>query len=86
MVWVGAVVQSWNQGHGQSRGYQVRRWNRGERFDQRQVRTYRVISNPRAYRLSAAPRGYRWVQADNNAVLVAITSGLIASVIANAIH
>ncbi len=45
-----------------------------------------MISNPRAYRLRDAPRGYRWVQSDHDAVLVAITSGVIASVMANAFN
>jgi Ni/Co efflux regulator RcnB len=36
------------------------------------------------YGLRAPPRGYRWVYADNNFVLMALTTGLIAEVIANA--
>ena len=58
----------------------ARNWRKGERFDSRQARNYRVISNPRAYRLYDAPRGYRWVQSNNDAVLVAITSGIISAV------
>ena len=65
---------------------QYRSWNRGDRFDNRYARNYRVISSPRAYRLHDAPRGYRWVQSGNDAVLVGITSGIIASVLANAIR
>ena len=65
---------------------QPRRWARGQRFDYRQARNFRVVSNPYAYRLNAAPRGYRWVQSDHDAVMVGITTGLIASVIANAFH
>ena len=60
---------------------QSRNWNRGQRFDRRYVRDYRVINDYRAHRLQAPPRGYRWVQSDNDAVLVAITSGLIGAVI-----
>ena len=90
-----APYQGWNNrshyappaaSHGQARYVQSRRWARGQRFDYRQARNYRVVSNPHAYRLSAAPRGYRWVQSDKDAVLVGITTGLIASVIANAFH
>ena len=66
--------------------FQARRWNRGERFDSRYASNYRVIANPRAYRLNAAPRGYRWVQSGNDAVLVALTSGLIGAVLANALN
>jgi Ni/Co efflux regulator RcnB len=62
---------------------QARRWNRGERFDSRYARNYQVIANPRAYRLHDAPRGYRWVRSGNDAVLVALASGLIGAVIGN---
>ncbi|HYI39239.1 MAG TPA: RcnB family protein [Allosphingosinicella sp.] len=65
------------------RQVQARNWRKGERFDRRQARNYRVIQNPRAYRLNDAPRGYQWVQSDNNAVLVAITSGIIGAIFAN---
>lgn len=61
-------------------------WKRGDRFDARKAYNYRVIGNPRAYRLNTAPRGYRWVQSGNDAVLVGIASGIIASVIANAVR
>ncbi len=70
----------------QTRTVQYDHWQRGQRFDQRQAHSYRMISNPRAYRLREAPRGYRWVQSDRDAVLVGATSGLIASVIAGAFH
>jgi Ni/Co efflux regulator RcnB len=65
---------------------QYRSWSRGQRFDSRYARDYRVISSPRYYRLHDAPRGYRWVQSGNDAVLVGITTGIIASVLANAIR
>jgi Ni/Co efflux regulator RcnB len=68
------------------RPQQHRNWQRGQRFDSRYATNYRVIGNPRAYRLSEAPRGYRWVQSGNDAVLVGITSGIIASVFANMIR
>jgi len=62
---------------------QARRWNRGERFDSRYAQNYRVITNPRAYRLHDAPRGYRWVRSGNDAVLVAVATGLIGAIIGN---
>ena len=65
---------------------QHRKWQRGQRFESRYASNYRVIGNPRAYRLQDAPRGYRWVQSGNDAVLVGITSGIIASVLANMIR
>jgi Ni/Co efflux regulator RcnB len=64
--------------------FQGHRWQRGQRFDRRYATNYRMISNPYAYRLRAAPRGYRWVQSGNDAVLVAITSGIIGALVANA--
>jgi Ni/Co efflux regulator RcnB len=63
-----------------------RKWGKGQRFDRRYAQNYRVISSPRAYRLQPAPRGYHWVQSGNDAVLVGITSGIVASVLANMIR
>jgi Ni/Co efflux regulator RcnB len=67
-----------------NRHVQAHRWNRGDRFDSRYAINYRVISNPYAYNLRSAPYGYRWVQSGNDAVLVAIASGLIGALVANA--
>lgn len=63
-----------------------RRWAKGQRFDRRYATSYRVIDNYRGYRLRTPPRGYHWVRSGNDAVLVAITSGIIASVITGAIR
>jgi Ni/Co efflux regulator RcnB len=60
-----------------------RRWAKGQRFDQRYASNYMVVKNPRAYRLNTPPRGYHWVRSGNDAVLVAISSGIIGAVIAN---
>ncbi len=62
-----------------------RNWTKGQKFDRRYATNYRVIDNPRAYRLSNAPRGYQWVRSGNDAVLIAVTSGIIGAVIGNAI-
>jgi len=78
-----------NQGNGRHGNWQrqdYRRWNKGDRFDYRQARNYRVIGNPYNYRLRPAPRGYRWVQSGNDAVLIGIASGLVASVLAGAFN
>jgi Ni/Co efflux regulator RcnB len=74
-----------NDRHDQ-RQMQNRRWSKGERFDYRQARNYRVISNARQYHLRDAPRGYRWVRSGNDAVMIGITSGIVASVLANVLH
>jgi Ni/Co efflux regulator RcnB len=65
---------------------EYRSWSRGQRFDSRYARNYRVIGSPRAYRLNDAPRGYRWVQSGNDAVLIGLTSGIVASVLAGVIR
>jgi len=63
-----------------------RRWAKGQRFDRRYATNYRVVNNYRDYRLSAPPRGQQWVRSGNDAVLIAITSGLIGAVVGNAIR
>jgi len=63
-----------------------RNWRKGERFDSRYARNYRQIDYRKYRGLKAPPRGYRYVQSGNDAVLVGITSGIIAAVIANAIR
>ena len=64
--------------------FQGHRWNRGERFDRRYASNYTVIANPYYYNLQPAPYGYRWVRSGNDAVLVAIASGIIGALVGNA--
>jgi len=70
-------------------GHQVRAvahsnpFHRGERFDARRAPHYSVVDYRRYHRLKAPPRGYHWVRSGNDALLVAIGTGVIASVIAN---
>lgn len=40
-----------------------------------------VVNDWRGHRLSAPPRGYQWVQTGSDYVLVAITTGIIASLL-----
>ena len=42
-----------------------------------------VVDDWRGHRLSAPPRGYHWVQAGGDYVLVAITTGVILSILLN---
>ena len=61
-----------NYGHrGWRKGGRIERhdWNRGRRIDYRQ------------HRLQRPPRGYEWRQVDNNYVLAAAATGLIAVLI-----
>lgn len=60
---------------------QQRRWNRGERFDRRYANNYQVIRQHN--RLYAAPAGHQWVRSGDDAVLVALGSGIIGALIAN---
>ncbi|KQN26302.1 hypothetical protein ASE86_09220 [Sphingomonas sp. Leaf33] len=60
------------------------KWAKGQRFNRAEARNYRQISNWRQYqnrRLYAPPRGYQWVQSGNDAVLVAVASGVIGAVL-----
>lgn len=66
----------------------ARKWARGQRFDRRYATNYRVIDY-RSYRnrgVYAPPRGYQWVQSGNDAVLIALASGVIGAVIGGAIR
>lgn len=74
--------------HNDNRRFNQRNWQRGQRFDRRYATNYRQIDY-RTYRgrgLYAPPRGYQWVQSGNDAVLVALASGLIGAVIGGVIR
>ena len=59
------------------------RWARGERLPSNYYQDRSHYVDYRSHHLRAPPRGYRWVQTDdNNFAMVAITTGLIASLIA----
>ena len=65
-----------------------RHWAKGQRFDRRYAQNYREIDyrQYRGRRLYAPPRGYHWVRSGNDAVLVALASGLIGAVIGGALN
>ena len=65
-----------------------RNWARGQRFDRRYAPNYREIDyrRYRTHHLYAPPRGYHWVRSGNDAVLVGVTSGLVAAVLSGAIR
>jgi Ni/Co efflux regulator RcnB len=76
-----------DRGHGYSAGGDRHdnghHWARGQRLPATYYRDRSHYVDYRAYHLRAPPRGYRWVRTDdNNYALVAITTGLIASLIA----
>jgi Ni/Co efflux regulator RcnB len=58
-----------------------RRWERGQRLDARYRDNRYYVSDYRSRGLRAPPRGYRWQRVDDNYILAAVATGLIASVI-----
>ena len=73
---------------GQFQNNQFRGWRQGERFDRSRAQNYRELDY-RQYRgrhLYAPPRGYHWVRSGNDAVLVAVSSGIIGAVLAGALR
>ena len=58
-------------------------FRKGQRFEMRRAPNYRVVDYRQCRRLGPPPRGYHWVRSGNDALLVAIGTGIIASVIAN---
>jgi len=82
----GRVEQRHDDHGARQQRFEHRNWQRGQRFDRRYAPNYQVIAVPRTYRLRPAPRGYHWVRSGNDAVLIGITTGIVASVLANAIR
>ncbi len=62
-------------------GYQVRTWRGGDRLPNGYYRDRRYYVDYRAYRLAPPPRGYQWVRVDNDVILTAVATGVIASVV-----
>jgi len=54
---------------------------KGDRFPAEYRNRHYVVDDWRGHNLSAPPRGYQWVQSGNDYVLIAIASGIIASLI-----
>jgi Ni/Co efflux regulator RcnB len=58
-------------------------WARGQRMPNTWYQDRSHYVDYRTYHLRAPPRGYRWVRTDdNNFAMVALTTGLIATIIA----
>jgi len=62
------------------RGYQARQWHRGDKLPAN-YRGRAYVVDYRHYGLSAPPRGYQYVRVNNDVVLTAIATGVVASVI-----
>ncbi len=57
-------------------------WKKGQRLPTTYRSNRYVVNDWRARHLRQPPRGYHWVRADNDYVLAAVATGLIASIIA----
>lgn len=62
------------------RGYQARQWHRGDKLPS-SYRGKAYTVDYRHYGLSAPPRGYQYVRVNNDVVLTAVATGVVASVI-----
>ncbi|MDO9453274.1 MAG: RcnB family protein [Stagnimonas sp.] len=63
------------------RGYQHHHWRYGDRVPVVYRSTRYVVNDYRHYNLYAPPRGHHWVRVDNDVVLTAITTGVVAAVV-----
>jgi len=54
-------------------------WHQGDHYDGDR----HVVNNWNSYHLRQPPAGYEWVQDGSQFVLIAVTSGIIADIIAN---
>ena len=61
-------------------------WRKGDRLSHDYRDRQYVVDDWRGYGLRQPPRGYQWVQSGNDAVLIALTSGIIGAVIGGAIR
>ena len=62
------------------RGYQARQWHRGDKLPS-SYRGKSYVVDYRHYGLGAPPRGYQYVRVNNDVVLTAVATGVVASVI-----
>lgn len=58
-------------------------WSRGDRLPAEYRTRQYVVDDWRSHRLNAPPRGYHWVQSGGDYLLVAIATGVIASILLN---
>lgn len=63
------------------RGYHVRHWRRGDCLPSAYYSSRYIVRDYHVYHLDAPPRGYHWVRVNDDALLAAITSGVVASVV-----
>ena len=59
-------------------------WYKGSRVPPQYRSQHYVVNDWRGHRLSAPPRGYHWIQNGGDYLLVAIATGVIASMVLSA--
>ena len=67
-------------GRGVGPGYS---WYRGDRVPYEYRTRHYVVDDWRGHHLYAPPRGYQWVQSGGDYLLVAVATGIIASILLN---
>lgn len=65
------------------RGQAVQQWRYGQRMPANYRSNAYVVSDYGRFGLRAPPRGHQYVRSGNDVVMVAVASGLVASVIAS---
>jgi len=58
-------------------------WYRGDRMPSEYRTRHYVVDDWRGHHLYAPPRGYQWVQSGGDYLLVAVATGIIASILLN---
>lgn len=59
-------------------------WSRGDKLSTEYRSNQYVVSDWKANHLRQPPRGYHWVRANNQYVLAAVATGVIADIVMNA--
>ena len=70
------------RGHGRGVG-PSHSWYRGDRMPYEYRTRHYVVDDWRGHHLYAPPRGYQWVQSGGDYLLVAVATGIIASILLN---
>jgi len=70
------------RGHGRGVGPN-HAWYRGDRMPSEYRTRHYVVDDWRGHHLYAPPRGYQWVQSGGDYLLVAVATGIIASILLN---
>ncbi len=84
-----AFAQNWNHGRDDNRGRpgvmqnhnSHANWRKGGRIERNDWNRGQRVSDYKRYHLSRPPRGYEWRRVDNNYILAAAATGIIASIL-----